>query len=158
MEQCPLRINNNWNYQKLLITDLTTPLRVTQCILWVVHCLCHMCQRMLLVVLWLLIGTRLLLLTVELLSAIEPLCSSQCLFGMILVALYLMVWDWWGFEQSRYFPFGRICSFSLFFTILSFSSFHWLVVWGWSLRIDRVLTLSQPCTADSILIIIIKDE
>ena len=33
-------------------------------------------------------------------------------------------------------------------TILS-SSFHGLVVWGWSLWIDSVFTLSRPCTADS---------
>ena len=37
-------------------------------------------------------------------------------------------------------------------TIFSFSSFHGLVVWGWGLRIDSVLTLSRPCTADAILI------
>ena len=41
-----------------------------------------------------LIGTRLRLLAVELLSIVEPLCPSQCLSGTILVTLYLMVWDW----------------------------------------------------------------
>ena len=40
------------------------------------------------------IGTRLRLLSVELLSTVETLCPSQCLFGMILVTVYLMVWDW----------------------------------------------------------------
>ena len=44
--------------------------------------------------LWLLIGTRLHLLAVELPSTVEPLCPSQCLFRTILVTLYLMVWDW----------------------------------------------------------------
>ena len=36
----------------------------------------------------------------------------------------------------------------LFFspTILSFSSFHWSVMWGWSLWTDRVFSLS-PCLA-----------
>ena len=42
-----------------------------------------MCRRVLLVVLWLLIGTRLLV--VGLLSIPESLCPSQCLFGTILV-------------------------------------------------------------------------
>ena len=42
-----------------------------------------------------------------------------------------------------------------------FASYYFLfffipwVVWGWGLWIDSVLTLSRPCTADSILIIII---
>ena len=45
-------------------------------------------------VLWLLIGTRSLLLIVILLSSAEPLCPSRCLFGTILVTLCLMVWDW----------------------------------------------------------------
>ena len=43
----------------------------------------------------------------------------------------------------------------LFSTIFHFSSFHRLIVRGWGLRIDSVLTLSQPCTANSFLIIII---
>ena len=49
---------------------------------------------MLLVVLWLLIGTRSRLLVVGLLSIAEPLCPSRCLFGTILVTLCLMLWDW----------------------------------------------------------------
>ena len=57
----------------------------------VVIYLCRMCQRVLLVVLWLLMGARLRPLTVEILSTTEPLCPSQCLFGTILVAVYLMV-------------------------------------------------------------------
>ena len=40
-----------------------------------VHCLCLMCWLALLVVLWFLIGTRLLLLAVEL-GTVEPLCPS----------------------------------------------------------------------------------
>ena len=43
-----------------------------------------------LVVLWLLYC----ILTEELLSTVEPLCSSHCLFGTVLVILYLMVSDW----------------------------------------------------------------
>ena len=69
-------------------------LRVTQCILWAVHCLCRMCRCLLLVVLWLLIITHSCLLVVGLLSITEPLCPSRCLFGMILVTLCLMVWNW----------------------------------------------------------------
>ena len=65
-----------------------------QCILWAVHCLCSMCQRMLLVVLWLVIGTRLRLLAVGLLSTAEPLYRSRRLFRTILVILCLMVCDW----------------------------------------------------------------
>ena len=34
-------------------------------------------------------------------------------------------------------------------TVLSFSSFHGFVVWGWGLWTDSVLTISRPCTADS---------
>ena len=44
------------------------------------HCLCRMCWLVLLVVLWLLIGTRLRTLAVEHLSISEPLCPSLCLF------------------------------------------------------------------------------
>ena len=58
------------------------------------HCLCRMCRRVLLVVLWLLIGTRSRLLVVEPLSIAEALCPSLCLFRTILVTLCLMVWDW----------------------------------------------------------------
>ena len=45
-------------------------------------------------VLLLLIGTRSRLLVVGLLSIAEALCPSRCLFGMILVTLFLTVWDW----------------------------------------------------------------
>ena len=34
-------------------------------------------------------------------------------------------------------------------TVFSFPSFQDLVVWGWGLWTDSVLTLSRPCTADS---------
>ena len=56
--------------------------------------LSRMCRRVLLVVLWLLIGTRSRLLVVGLLSVAEALYPSLCLFGTILVTLRLMVWDW----------------------------------------------------------------
>ena len=53
-----------------------------------------MCRRVLLVVFWLLIGTRSCLFVVGLLSIAEALCPSLCLFGTILVTLCMMVWDW----------------------------------------------------------------
>ena len=43
-------------------------------------CICRMCQRVLLMVLQLLTGTRSRLLVVGLLSIAEPLCPSRCLF------------------------------------------------------------------------------
>ena len=58
------------------------------------YCLCRMYWRVLLGVLWLLIGTRSHLLIVGLFSIAEALCPSRCLFGTILVTLCLMVWDW----------------------------------------------------------------
>ena len=95
-----------------------------------------MCRRVLLVVLWLLIGTRSRLLVVGLLSITEALCPSLCLFGTILVTLCLMVWDW---RVSR----KRRSALSLLSpAVLSFSSFHGLVVWGWGLWTDRVSPLS----------------
>ena len=51
-------------------------------------------RHVLLLVLWLLIGTSSRLLVVGLLSIAQPLCPSRCLFGTILVTLCLMVWDW----------------------------------------------------------------
>ena len=104
-----------------------------------------MCRRSLLVVLWLLISTRSRLPVVGLLSNAEPLCPSpRCLFGTILVTLCLLVCDWWVSRAEPMLSCG-INSSVLYFlspTILSFSSFHGLVVWGWRLRTDRVFSLS----------------
>ena len=96
----------------------------TQCILWAMHCLCRMCQRVLLVVLWLLIGTPSRLLVVGLLSIAEPLCQSRCLFGTILVTLSLMVWA--GFKS-------RANAFLLAWSALSFCFllFYLLPSMGW---------------------------
>ena len=47
-----------------------------------------------------------------------------------------------------------ICSFFVSY-IFCFSSFYWLLVWGWGQGSDSVLTLSHPCTAKSFLKIII---
>ena len=66
-------------------------IRVTEYTLWPVHSLCRICAVSRGAFL---IGTRLCFLAVELLSTSEPLRQSQCLFGMILVTLCLMVWNW----------------------------------------------------------------
>ena len=78
-------------------------IKSTQCILWAVHCPCHMCWRVLLLVHWLLIGTRLHLLVVVLLSSAEPLCPSRCLFGTILVTLcpYAPRRQWMDYKRRR---------------------------------------------------------
>ena len=101
-----------------------------------------MCRRVLLVVLWLRIGTRLRLLAVELLSIAGPLCPSQCLFETILV-IQCLEWHWWVFRAEPM----LLCWPDLLYlvlspTIFSFSSFHGLVLWGWGIRIDRVCSLS----------------
>ena len=107
--------------------------------------------------LWLLIGTRLRLLTVELLSTIEPLCPSRCLFGMIMVALYLIVWDWLVLRAEPMLSGWP----NLLFLFVSYNFLFFFLLWVgcvWmGLPIDSVLNLSRRGTADSILkIIIIK--
>ena len=76
---------------------------------------------------------------------------SQSLCGMIWLTPYLMLWDW---RVSRAGPM-RFCwpSCSLLFCLqlfsLSFLFLYRLVVWGWSLRTDRVsISLSRPCIAN----------
>ena len=71
------------------------------------------------------------------------------------MTLCLMEWNWRVLRAGPCFPDDPICSFFLSPTILSFYSFNGLVVWGWGLRIESVLTFYRPSTADSILIIII---
>ena len=104
--------------------------------------------RVLLVVLWLQIGTRLCLLVVGL-SIAEALCPSWCLFGMILVTLCLMVCNWWVSRPDPMLHVGMIYSFFFVSYCLSFSFFHGLVVGGWGLWTESVLTLSWSCKADS---------
>ena len=84
-------------------------------------------------VFWLVVyWTRSRLLVVGLLSIAEHLCPSLCLFGTILVTFCLMVWDWRGFKsRANAFLLARSALSFLTPTILSFSSFHGLVVWGW---------------------------
>ena len=89
------------------------------------QCLCCMCRRVLLMVLWLLIGTRLRLLAVELLSIAGPLCHAQHRYETILVTLCLMVWDW---RVLRAEP-TPTCWPNLFFLCLQLSQF--LPSTGW---------------------------
>ena len=83
---------------------------------------------------------------------------SRCSTGTILLTQYSMVWDW---RVSRAGPmlFYCRCSIStiLFYSFsLSILPVYRLVLWGWGLRTDRMyITLSQPCTANLYLIIII---
>ena len=104
-----------------------------------------MCRRVLLAVLWLLIGTRSRLIVVGLLlSVAEPLCPSRFFFRTILVTLCLIVWDW---RVSRAEPMlscwlDLLFLWSLTISSTSSSSFHGLVVWGQGLRTDRVFSLS----------------
>ena len=103
---------------------------------------------------WLLIGTRSCLLVVGLLSIAEVLCPSPCLFGTILVTVFDGV-GLAGFKRrANAFILAWSALSFLSPTVLSFFSFQGLVVCGWGLWTDSVLTLSRPCTADSKIIII----
>ena len=86
-----------------------------------------MCRCVLLVVLWLLIGTRSRLLVVGLLSIAEALCPSLCLFGTILVTLCLMMWDW---RVSRAEPM-LYCWHDLLFLFCLLLFYHFLPSMGW---------------------------
>ena len=86
---------------------------------------------------------RLCLLIVGLLSIAEALCHYLCLFGTILVTLCLMVWDWRVLRAEPMLScWHDLLSLFLSPTVLSFSSFHGLVVWVWGLWTDRVFSLS----------------
>ena len=91
------------------------------------HCLCRMCRRVLLVVLWLLIGTRSRLLVLRVLSIAEALFPSLCLFGTSLMTLCLMVWDW---QVSRAEPMLS-CWHDLFFIFCLLLFYLFLSSMGW---------------------------
>ena len=110
----------------------------TQCRSWSIEpnatqCLCRMCRRRLLVVLWL---------AVEILSTSEPLSPSQCLFGTILVTLCLMVWDWQVLTAEPMLSCWPILLFLFVSYYFLFFFLPWVVFVGWGLRIDRVFSLS----------------
>ena len=118
--------------------------------------LCRMCRRVLLVVLWLLIGTRSCLLVVGLLSIAEALCPSLYLFGTILVTLCLMVWD---LRVSRAEPMLS-CWHDLLFLVCLLLFYLFLSSMGWLCGVGVFGLIKcphspPPCTADSKIIIII---
>ena len=72
------------------------------------------------------------------------------------MTLYLMVSDLRVLKAEQMLS----CWPNLLFLFVSYFLFFFLhgpVVWSWGLWIDSVFKLSRPCTADSILIIIIMD-
>ena len=69
-------------------------IRVTRCTLLMVLPLDRMCQRGLHAVLWLHIGTLMHSLAAEPCSTAGLLFPFLCPFGTILLAPFLMVWDW----------------------------------------------------------------
>ena len=79
----------------------------------------------------------------------RTLCPSRCLTGTILVTVCLMVCDWQGSraEEPMLFCWHDLLSFVSYYFIFFF--LPWVVMWGWGLWTDSVLTLSRPCTADS---------
>ena len=124
---------------------------VTWCTLFMVLFLCRMCQCGLHAVLWLHIGTLMLLLAAEPLSIAGQLFAGQCLCGTILVTPCSMVWDWQvarAWPMSFYWP-SCLLIFCLLLFSLSLLLFSGLVLWDWGFWTDRVLTaFSQPCIAN----------
>ena len=103
-----------------------------QFIFWTLHCFCILCEGA--CYSWLLIynlvahiGTRLRLLAIELLSTAGPLCRSQCLFGTILVILFLMVLTWLVLRAE---PMPLYCS-DLVLIFVSFYFLSFLHSTGW---------------------------
>ena len=91
------------------------------------------------------------------LLVVEPRSTAGLLFpslypcGMILLALYLMVYDWPFFSATPMIFYWNKLRVPLFCLLLFFDShlsFSGLVLWGWGLRTHRVsISLSQPCIA-----------
>ena len=121
---------------------------VTRCTHFVVLYLCPLCQCGLHVLLWSHIGLLMCLLAAEPHSTAGHLFPSQCLSGMILLTLCLMVWDC-QVSTAGPMPFIGLAARSitcLLLFSLSFLSFYWLVLRGWGLRTDRAL-MSLPSLA-----------
>ena len=120
----------------------------------------RICQCWLQAVLWLHIGILMRHVAAEPRSRGGLLFPSQCPSGTILLTPYSIVWDW---RVSRagpmlfYWPELLYPHYSLLLFFPFSASCLKVALWGWGLRTDRVyITLSQPCTADLFLIIIIK--
>ena len=101
----------------------------TRCTLLMVLFLDRICQCGLNAVLWSHIGSLMRFLAAEPRSTAGPLFPCQCPSGTILLALYLMVWDWRFQEQANalywpklpypyyclllFFPFSSFCLYSI---------------------------------------------
>ena len=112
---------------------------------------CRMCRRVLHVVLWLIICTRLRLLAVELISKTEPFCHSQCFFGTIFTSMCLTMCDLGVLRTELVIS----CWLNLLFLFVSYYFLFFFLKWVGCVGLgswDRecVLTLSQPCTGDSL--------
>ena len=124
---------------------------VTRCTLFMVLDLSRVYQCLLNSLLWSHIGIHMRLPAAEPRSTTGLLFVRQYLCGTILVTPNSMVWDW---RVSRAGPmpfYWPSCSLPVCLLLISLSllSFYGLVLWGWVLRTDTLLsTLSKPCTAN----------
>ena len=113
--------------------------------------LCPMRLSGLHAVLWSHIGILMRLPAAEPRSTAGLLFPSLYLSGTLWLTPYSMVWDWRVWRPGPR-PFcWPSCSllFCLQLFSLSLLFLYWLVVWGWSLRTDRVaISLSRPCIAN----------
>ena len=132
---------------------------VIRCTLVMVLSLDRMCQCGLHAVLWLHIGTLMHSLAAEPGSTAGLLFPFRCPSGTILLAPFRWCGTGGFQEQGQCFFIGLSCSIPtiVFYSLsLSLISVYGLVLCGWGPWTDRVyITLSQPCTADLFLIIII---
>ena len=106
-----------------------------------------MCQCGLHLVLCSHIAILMRLLATEPHSIAGLLFPLPCLFGMILVTLCSMVWDWSVSIAGSMLFIGLAAFLLLYLLLFSLSvTFYGLVLWGCGLRTDRVLiALSQHC-------------
>ena len=86
------------------------------------------------------------LLALVLLSTAEPLLLLAVSLCNDLRDPVLMVWDWWVLRSEPMLYCWPNLLFIFVYYCFLFYSLHGLLLWGWSLLIDSVLTLSQPCT------------
>ena len=97
-------------------------------------------------------GTLVHRLAAEYCSTAELLFPSRCSSGTILLTRIRWCGTGGFQEHGQCFFIGLSCSIPtivFYFFSLSLLSVYRLVLWGWGLWTDRVLTtLSQPCTAD----------
>ena len=104
------------------------PVHLLNCALY----LDRMCQRGLHAVLWSYIGSLTRFLVAEPRSTAEPLFPFLCPSGTILLALYLIVWDW---RVSYVYYFSR-----------SLISVYWLLLWAGVFGVIGCISLSLSLT------------